>query len=97
MQLIQYITSCPNATTLQREASYFFLVYLAGWGLSLADFRLYNSEADQQRNFNIVMSGWLLLSIVGAAWLSRRKKLTMRCSPQLTAGTFCTVAARLLF
>ncbi|WP_299581867.1 hypothetical protein [uncultured Microbulbifer sp.] len=53
--------------------AYFFLVYLAGWALSLADFRLYNSEADQQRNFNIVMSGWLLLSIAGAAWLSRRK------------------------
>lgn len=53
--------------------AYFCLVYLAGWVLSLADLRLYDSEADQQRNFNIVVSGWLLLSIVGAAWLSARK------------------------
>jgi hypothetical protein len=48
------------------------LLLLAGSHLlSLAGLRLYDSESDQQRNFNLFLLAWLVLAITGA-WLGWR-------------------------
>ena len=51
---------------------YFSLVYIFGLALSNFEINLYNSESDQQRNFNIVMGTWLLFGIVGGWFLSKK-------------------------
>lgn len=48
------------------------LLLLAGSHLlSLAGLRLYWSESDQQRNFNLFLLAWLVFAITGA-WLGWR-------------------------
>ena len=42
----------------------FILTYTTGYILEAKGIVLYNSESDQQRNFNIVMSVWLAISII---------------------------------
>ena len=42
----------------------FILTYTIGYILEAKGIVLYNSESDQQRNFNIVMSVWLAISII---------------------------------
>jgi len=44
------------------------LVYLSGFLLQEMGIRLYDSESDQQRNFNIVFVIWIVFTIVGG-WL----------------------------
>lgn len=52
---------------------YFIFLYGAGLFLEGKDILLYDSESDQQRNFNIVVTLWLILaSSIGFA-VSRRK------------------------
>lgn len=51
---------------------YFALVYIFGLALSNLEISLYNSESDQQRNFNIVMGIWLLFGIFGGWFLSKK-------------------------
>ena len=53
--------------------AYFGLVYIAGMLAENLGVTLYNSEPDQQRNFNIVMSFWIILSTVTGLILSIRK------------------------
>lgn len=48
------------------------LLLLAGSHLlSLAGLHLYDSESDQQRNFNLFLLAWLALAVTGA-WLGWR-------------------------
>ena len=50
------------------------LLLLAGSHLlSLAGLHLYDSESDQQRNFNFFLLAWLALAITGA-WLGWRAR-----------------------
>ena len=51
---------------------YFVLVYSIGMALESFEIFLYASEADQQRNFNIVMILWLFLGLIGG-WLFAKK------------------------
>ncbi len=51
---------------------YFVLVYSIGMALELLEISLYASEADQQRNFNIVMILWFFLALIGG-WFFARK------------------------
>ena len=53
---------------------YFVFIYLLGLTLSELDISLYNSESDQQRNFNIVMIIWLVLGLFGGWWLAKKKR-----------------------
>lgn len=51
--------------------AFFAVVYVLGLTAESAGVSLYDSEADQQRNFNIVMLLWLLLGVLVvalAAW-----------------------------
>ena len=41
----------------------FSLTYLFGYIVGEMGIRLYDSESDQQRNFNIVFIAWLIISI----------------------------------
>lgn len=52
---------------------YFVLVYTVGILAENLGFSLYNSESDQQRNFNIVMSFWVILSTVTGFILSVKR------------------------
>ena len=49
----------------------FGAVYLSGVVMQEMGMRLYDSEADQQRNFNIVMSAAAAFSVFGG-WLGYR-------------------------
>ena len=53
--------------------AYFGLVYIVGILAENLGVALYNSEADQQQNFNIVMSFWVILSTVTGFIVSMRK------------------------
>ena len=53
--------------------AYFALVYIVGILAENLRFSLYNSESDQQRNFNIVMSFWVIISTVAGFILSVKK------------------------
>ena len=53
--------------------AYFALVYIVGIIVENLGFSLYKSEFDQQRNFNIVMSFWVILSTVAGFILSVKK------------------------
>jgi hypothetical protein len=52
---------------------YFALVYVFGIFAENFGFILYESESDQQRNFNIVISLWIILSSVAGFIMSSRK------------------------
>lgn len=52
---------------------YFALVYMVGVFAEKFGFVLYESESDQQRNFNIVISLWIILSTITGFILSLRK------------------------
>lgn len=52
---------------------YFVLVYLIGMTMESLEISLYASEADQQRNFNIVMLLWPFLAFIGG-WLFAKRK-----------------------
>lgn len=51
---------------------FFTVVYVVGLTAESWGMRLYDSEADQQRNFNIVMSLWLFLSVVAGVVAARK-------------------------
>lgn len=51
---------------------YFAVVYVVGLTAESWGMRLYDSEADQQRNFNIVVSLWLLLGLVAGVLAARK-------------------------
>lgn len=53
--------------------AYFALVYMVGIFAENFGFVLYESESDQQRNFNIVMSFWIILSTVTGFILSLKR------------------------
>ena len=42
----------------------FFITYAFGYAMEIMQVRLYDSEADQQRNFNIYIAFTLLVAIV---------------------------------
>ena len=46
-------------------------VFAAGSALEALGLRLYQSEADQQRNFNLVLLAWVLVTIL-CGWLGWR-------------------------
>lgn len=41
----------------------FFIVYIFGYAMEMMQVRLYDSEADQQRNFNIYIAFTLIVAI----------------------------------
>ncbi|AUM12648.1 hypothetical protein [Ketobacter alkanivorans] len=47
---------------------YFSLVYLIGLLLQEMGIALYDSESDQQRNFNVVLGVWLAVSVGAGVW-----------------------------
>lgn len=47
------------------------VTFLVGYSLNAAGIRLYESEFDQQRNFNVFVLAWLIFAIVGG-WLGWR-------------------------
>ncbi|MCP5014977.1 MAG: hypothetical protein GY938_06785 [Ketobacter sp.] len=53
---------------------YFSLVYLIGLLLQEVGIALYDSESDQQRNFNVVLGVWLAVSVGAGVW--RIKKIS---------------------
>lgn len=53
--------------------AYFALVYIVGIIAENLGASFYKSESDQQRNFNIVMSFWVILSTVAGFILSVKK------------------------
>lgn len=52
--------------------AYFAVVYVVGLTAESWGMRLYDSEADQQRNFNIVVSLWLFLGLVVGVFAARK-------------------------
>lgn len=52
---------------------YFAFIYAIGLSLESMGVSLYESEAGQQRNFNIVLSMWLLVALV-SGWVLKSKK-----------------------
>ena len=50
----------------------FALIYLVGFGVELMGFRWFDSESDQQRNFNIVMLVCALSGVALGVYLARR-------------------------
>jgi len=54
----------------------FVLIYAIGYILELAGIILYDSENDQQKNFNIAMVIWLLVS-VASGYLATKLKLNI--------------------
>ena len=52
--------------------AYFVFAYSIGMTLESLEISLYASEADQQRNFNIVIILWLFLALIGG-WLFAKK------------------------
>lgn len=59
--------------SVSASAVFFLLIYALGMGAESIGIRLYESEADQQRNFNLVMAGWLLVSLACGAYLAKKK------------------------
>jgi len=54
----------------------FLLVYAFGYILETVGIVLYDSESDQQRNFNIVMVVWLMSSILAGYIATKLGKKT---------------------
>ena len=52
---------------------YFVFIYLLGTAMEALDISLYDSESDQQRNFNIVMLLWLLIASIGGWVIAKRR------------------------
>lgn len=55
-------------------AGFIYFAFAYGFGL-LAEsmgIRLYESEADQQRNFNIVVALWLVISVTAGLYLAKK-------------------------
>lgn len=50
----------------------FALIYLVGSGAESMGIRWFDSESDQQRNFNIVMLVCALFGVVSGVYLARR-------------------------
>ena len=57
------------------------LVYLSGMAFSAAGIQLYSSEADQQRNFNVIVIGVITLSLV-IGFLGARRAARMTRGPE---------------
>jgi len=56
---------------LAASALFLGVAFLSGYLLEAGGIRLYDSEFDQQRNFNIFLLGWLLFGAVGI-WIGWR-------------------------
>ena len=54
----------------------FLLTYALGYILDASGIVLYDSESDQQRNFNIVMVAWLIISIIAGYLATKLGKKT---------------------
>ena len=52
---------------------FFIALYVIGYSLESMEISLYNSESDQQRNFNIVLSAWGCIAFVSGWYLSLKK------------------------
>jgi len=53
---------------------YLGLVYAIGYTATTLGYSLYDSESDQQRNFNIVVGLWLVSAVVISFLYSRKKR-----------------------
>lgn len=53
---------------------YFGLVYAIGYIATMLGYSLYDSESDQQRNFNIVVGFWFVSAIFISFLFSRKKR-----------------------
>lgn len=53
---------------------YLGLVYAIGYTASMLGYSLYDSESDQQRNFNIVVGFWFVSAVLISFFFSRKKR-----------------------
>ena len=60
---------------LAGSALSFGIIFLLGYALQAVGIHLYQSEFDQQRNFNIFIVSWLISAIAGG-WLGWRVGVT---------------------
>lgn len=64
---------------LVSSALFFAFIYVLGYLIEQLGISLYESEADQQRNFNVVIASWIVIAMLVSAFYTKYK-LTKRCS-----------------